>query len=209
MNELNQRIAALSPEQRELLLRRLKIEQPLASQPAGIPRRNTEDSLPLSFAQQRLWFLDQLEPNNPFYNIPIGVQVNGPLNVEALQLTFNEIVRYHETLRTSFKVVGGQPSQVILPPYAPELPLVDLRELDHSQREAEAHRLLTTEVRRPFDLAGDQLFRIMLVSLSEDRHIFHLTMHHIISDGWSKGVLLKDLVLLYEAYSQGQSSPLP
>ncbi|HEX2268876.1 MAG TPA: condensation domain-containing protein, partial [Pyrinomonadaceae bacterium] len=209
MNELNQRIAALSPEQRELLLQRLKKEQPVASQPAVIPRRNGEDQLPLSFAQQRLWFLDQLEPDNPFYNIPIGAQLTGPLDVHALKLSFNEIVRYHEALRTSFKVVGGQPQQVILPPYAPEMPQVDLQELDHAQREAEAHRLADREAQRPFDLAGDQLFRLTLVSLDENNHILLLTMHHIISDGWSKNLLLKDLVLLYESYSQGQPSPLP
>src|SRR5215212_1574343 len=209
MNELQQRIASLSPEQRELLLQRLRKEQPLASEPAEIPRRDPADPLPLSFAQQRLWFLDQLAPNNPFYNIPLGVQLDGPLNVEALKLSFNEIVRYHETLRTSFEVVSGQPAQVIHLPYAPELPLVDLRELEHSQREAEAQRLADAEALQPFDLAGDQLFRITLVSLAEDSHLLVLTMHHIISDGWSKNVLLKDLALLYEAYSLGESSPLP
>src|SRR5215212_6966234 len=209
MNELQQRIASLSPEQRELLLQRLRKEQPLASEPAEIPRRDPADPLPLSFAQQRLWFLDQLAPNNPFYNIPLGVQLDGPLNVEALKLSFNEIVRYHETLRTSFEVVSGQPAQVIHPPYAPELPLVDLRELEHSQREAEAQRVADAEALQPFDLAGDQLFRITLVSLAEDSHLLVLTMHHIISDGWSKNVLLKDLASLYEAYSQGESSPLP
>jgi amino acid adenylation domain-containing protein/non-ribosomal peptide synthase protein (TIGR01720 family) len=208
MNELNQRIADLSPEKRELLLQRIKKEQPLARPPAAIPRREAVDPLPLSFAQQRLWFLDQLEPNNPFYNIPVGVQLNGPLNVDALKLSFNEIVRYHETLRTSFKVVNGQPAQVIRPTYAPALPLVDLRELDDSQREAEAHRLAVAEAQRPFDLAGDQLFRNALICLREDSHNLLLTMHHIISDGWSKGVLLRDLVLLYQAYSQGHSSPL-
>ncbi len=210
MNELQQRIAALSPEQRELLLQRFKKEQPsLATEPAAIPRRESADPLPLSFAQQRLWFLDQLEPNNPFYNIPIGAQLEGPLNVEALRLSFNEIVRYHETLRTSFEVVNGQPTQVVHPPYAPELPVVDLRELELAQREAEARRLSEAEALQPFDLAADQLFRITLVSLAEESHLLLLTMHHIISDGWSKNVLVKDLASLYEAYSQGNASPLP
>ncbi len=176
------------------------------------------DQLPLSFAQQRLWFLDQLEPESPFYNNPSAVRLTGPLDVAAFEQALNEIVRRHEGLRTSFATVDGRPVQVIAPVGAlvgagavHELPLhlVDLRHLLAPEREAEAQRIAVEEIRRPFDLARGPLLRAKLLRLEDQEHIALLTIHHIVSDGWSIGVFVRELAALYEAFAAGRSSPLP
>jgi amino acid adenylation domain-containing protein len=161
-------------------------------------------ALPLSFAQQRLWFLDQLEPGSSFYNIPAAVRLQGTLDLTALEQSFNEVIRRHESLRTRFGVVNGVPVQVI--DEAPEfsLPVLDLSTID----EAEARRVATEESQRPFDLAAGPLLRATVLRLGEQEHVLLCTMHHIISDGWSMGVLIRELTTLYEGYLQGESSPL-
>ncbi|MEQ8997811.1 MAG: amino acid adenylation domain-containing protein [Coleofasciculus sp. B1-GNL1-01] len=168
-----------------------------------------EGNLPLSFAQQRLWFLDQMEPGNPLYNIPRAVRLEGSLNVAALEQSFNEIVRRHEALRTTFKTVDGQPVQVIAPTPRLTLPILDWRQLRDDEREAEVLRLADEERERPFDLDKDPLLRITLVRLDEAEYVALLTMHHIVSDAWSTGILIRELSTLYEAFSTGQPSPLP
>lgn len=168
-----------------------------------------EQDLPLSFAQQRLWFLDQLEPNNPFYNVSQAISLRGLLDTRALAQTINTIVSRHESLRTTFQSVDGWPRQVIVDRVTMELPIRDLNHLRESERETEARRLATEEARRPFDLAAGPLIRASLVRLTEDDHVLLLTMHHIISDGWSLGILTRELGTLYEAYAAGQPSPLP
>ncbi len=162
---------------------------------------------PVSFAQQRLWFLQQLVPSNPFYNVPTAVLLAGPLNVAALSQTFNEIVRRHEALRTTFRMVEGQPVQVIAPSLSVPLPVVDLQ-LPVAQREAEIQRLATEQFQHPFDLAQGPLLRVKLLHLGESEHVLLLTMHHIVSDGWSSGVLIRELGVLYAANACGQPSPL-
>ncbi|MCG8351746.1 MAG: amino acid adenylation domain-containing protein [Chloroflexales bacterium] len=164
---------------------------------------------PASFAQQRLWFLDQFEPNSPFYNIPLAVRLTGQLDLPSFERSLNEIVRRHETLRTTFATMEGRPVQVIAPPYALDLPLVDLSVLPDDQREAQALRLATEEARRPFDLARGPLLRTQLLRLTEQEHIVLLTMHHIISDGWSMGVLIGEVAAIYAAFARGYPSPLP
>ncbi|MBV8887999.1 MAG: amino acid adenylation domain-containing protein [Chroococcidiopsidaceae cyanobacterium CP_BM_RX_35] len=163
---------------------------------------------PVSFAQQRLWFLEQLVPGNPFYNVPTAVLLTGSLNVAALEQTFNEIVRRHEALRTTFRIVEGEPVQVIAPSWHLPLSLVDLQELPEAEREAEVQRLLTAEFQQPFELSQGSLLRIKLLQLGEAEHVLMLTMHHIVADGWSAGVLLRELGTLYNAFSIGQPSPL-
>jgi len=165
--------------------------------------------LPLSFAQQRLWFLDQLEPNSPMYNIPDVVRLIGPLDVEVLKRCLNEIVRRHEVLRTTFAVVDGRPVQVIAPELTIPLPVVDLRSLPKAEREEEALRLATREAQRPFDLARGPLLRATLLRLDDEEHIALLTVHHIVSDGWSTSVFMGEMAALYEAFSTGKPSPLP
>ena len=173
-----------------------------------IERIARDQNLPLSFAQQRLWFLDQLEPNSPFYNIPSAMRLSGNLNKEVLEQGINEIVRRHETLRTTFKAVKGKPHQVIDEEFSVKLNEIDLSSLPEAEQEAKVQQLATEEAQRPFDLAAGPLFRVTLIDLKPDDHVVLFTLHHIISDGWSMGVLIKEVAELYQAYAEGEQSPL-
>ena len=166
-------------------------------------------ALSLSFAQQRLWFLDQLEPESTVYNIPSAFHLNGALNVRALEQSLQEIVRRHEVLRTTFSMKAGRPIQLIVPNITLVLPVVDLFQLPEKEREAEARRLAAEEAQRSFDLSKGPLLRASLLKLGEAEHILLLTVHHIASDGWSMAVLFQELSALYKAFSAGQPSPLP
>ncbi|MCY1078719.1 non-ribosomal peptide synthetase [Archangium lansingense] len=172
----------------------------------AVPRTN---ALPLSFAQQRLWFLDQLEPGSPFYNMPLPLRVRGQLDVSALGRCFTELVRRHESLRTSFHNADGQPVQRISPPVDFPLAQVDLSTIPEPQRTEEVQRLTAEDARRPFDLANGPLLRATLVRVDEREHVLLLNMHHIVSDGWSMGVFTREIAALYEAFSAGRPSPLP
>ncbi|MCB8978818.1 MAG: amino acid adenylation domain-containing protein [Ardenticatenaceae bacterium] len=163
----------------------------------------------LSFAQQRSWFLDQLTPENPFYNMPKTIRLVGQLNVAALSQTLNEIVRRHETLRTVFALVDGHPRSFVTPQVKLELRTASVQHLPEDERLEAARQLLVQEVQRPFDLTRGPLIRPFLVQLSQQEHILQLTMHHIASDGWSTGVLHRELVALYPAFCAGQPAPLP
>ncbi|MEW5861420.1 MAG: condensation domain-containing protein, partial [Cyanobacteriota bacterium] len=163
---------------------------------------------PASFAQQRLWFLDQLIPGNTIYNVPTVIRLTGSLNLAALEQTFNEIVRRHEALRTTFKVLEGQPVQVIpaescanASGLSRPLSVVDLRQFPECDRELQAQQLVAAEIERPFDLSSIPLLRVMLLQLSETEHILLLNMHHIICDDWSIGVLIRELGTLYTAFT--------
>jgi len=166
-------------------------------------------SLPLSFAQQRLWFLDQMEPGSSFYNIPAAVRLRGDLNVSALQKSVDEIVRRHESLRTRFEDRQGQAFQTIDAVAPVAIPLLDLSAEPETEREPEARRAAMAEFTRPFDLARGPLIRMLLIKLEDDHHIALLTLHHIVSDGWSIGVFVREFAALYAAYSRGEASPLP
>src|ERR1051325_675185 len=161
------------------------------------------EALPLSYAQQRLWFLDQLEPNSSFYNIPAAVRLKGRLDLNALEQSFGEIIRRHESLRTRFGMVEGMPVQVIDAPGAFTLPVTNLSE------ETEARRVAQAEAEQPFDLSTGPLFRAGVLRLGAEDHVLLCTMHHVVSDGWSMGILIKELTSLYEAFSPGKPSPLP
>jgi amino acid adenylation domain-containing protein len=176
--------------------------------PPLVPISRTQE-LPLSFAQQRLWFLDQLEPGSISYNLPVAVRLSGMLNVEAFERSLREIVRRHESLRTTFRTQEGQPVQVIGLVGAFRLLYTDLGRLTPEQRKGEARRLAQEERQSPFDLACGPLLRTMLLRLSEREYILLLSMHHIVSDGWSAGVFLHELSTLYNAFVHGRSSPLP
>ncbi len=166
-------------------------------------------ALPLSFAQRRLWFLDQLEPGSAFYNVPAAVRLRGRLEAAVLARVLTEIVQRHESLRTTFAEEGGDPVQVIHPAAPVALEVEDLGGLTEAEREVEARRLAGAEAQRPFDLAAGPLLRVRLLRLSEDEHVLLFTMHHIVSDGWSMGVLVKEIAALYGAYLKGEESPLP
>nr|QEO74665.1 condensation domain-containing protein [uncultured bacterium] len=166
-------------------------------------------AFPTSFAQQRLWFLDQLEPGSPFYNIPAAVRLKGRLDAPALERSLNEVVRRHEVLRTTFGSDGGQPLQFVVSEMSLALTANDLRGLPDAAREVEAERLASEEVRRPFDLRKGPLLRPRLLRLGEEEHILLLTMHHIVSDGWSVGILIREVAALYEEYTAGRPAALP
>ena len=169
---------------------------------------NNEFIFPASFAQQRLWFLNQLAPKNPFYNVAAAIRLNGDLNLTALEQTFNEIVRRHEVLRTTFEMVEGQLNQVVVETTL-ILNLVDLRYLPAQGKDTEVRRQAIALSHSPFDLAADLLLRVTVFQLEPTEHILFLSLHHIIADGWSIGVLIQEISTLYTAFIAGKSSPLP
>ncbi|HEX4959261.1 MAG TPA: amino acid adenylation domain-containing protein, partial [Thermoanaerobaculia bacterium] len=171
-----------------------------------VPR---EGDLPLSFAQERLWLIDQLEPGSPLYNVVAALRAEGPLDPRVLALTLGEIVRRHEALRTVFAARGGAPVQVILPAEPFGLAVVDLSGLPERAREERVPALAAAEAGRPFDLARGPLLRGLLLRLAERDHAVVLTQHHIASDGWSMGVLVREVAALYPAFAEGRPSPLP
>jgi FkbM family methyltransferase len=186
----------------------LKAEQGIEMPPLRRVDRNGR--LPLSYAQQRLWFLDQLDSGNSFYNVPTAVRLTGPLNIDALEKTLTEIIRRHEVLRTSFSEVNGKPVQVIQPASKFVLPVLDLSHSEADEREDEVVRLAREDAMRAFELSGERpLLRATLLKLNAEEHVVLFTMHHIVSDGWSAGVLLKEVAALYEIHAQGKSSVLP
>ncbi|MEQ8997814.1 MAG: aminotransferase class V-fold PLP-dependent enzyme [Coleofasciculus sp. B1-GNL1-01] len=168
-----------------------------------------ERNLSLSFAQQRLWFLQQLEPGNPFYNEHVAIQLTGLLDVASLEQSLNEMVQRHEALRTTFKMVEAQPVQIIAPNLTLTLPVVDLRQLPKAVQKMEVQGLATEQSQRPFDLLQGPLLRWMLVQLSEQEHVLLFNIHHIVFDGWSLGIIIRELSALYQAFSTGKPSPLP
>ena len=174
-----------------------------------IERVTRNEALPLSFAQQRLWFLDQLDPSNPFYNISSAILLKGSLNVPILEQSFQEIVQRHEALRTSFVNVNGEPVQVIAPALNITLPVVDLQKLSLEEREAEARQLTNLHARHSFDLTQSPLLQTTLLQLAEDEHILLFTIHHIVADAWSAGVLISEVAALYESFSTGTPLLLP
>ena len=216
MSDLTQRVAGLSPEQLSLLLARLKEKPAVAARDEigqQISRRVQESGvLPLSFAQQRLWFLEQLEPESALYNMSSAARLSGRLAVVALEQALREVTRRHESLRTSFVTIDGEPRQVIAAQPEWRLAVVDLSQLSVEVREQQARQLARQEAERPFDLAQGPLLRATLLWLSEGESEGEqgllFTMHHIVSDGWSQEVLRREVTTLYQAFSAGRPSRL-
>ena len=206
--QLGRLIADLSPAHRDALGRRLAgagSDEPDRT----IPRRTGSALPPLSFAQQRLWFLDQLAPGNPFYNIPAVLPWAGPLRVDALRSALSAIVRRHEALRTTFTAGHGQPRQVVRSPYPVRVRLVDLARLPRDERDRRADELTAREAGAPFDLQRGPLLRASVLRLGADDYRVLVTVHHIVADGWSMGVLLRELQVLYEAALRRTPATLP
>ena len=170
-----------------------------------VPR---ERLLPLSYAQQRLWLLTQFEPDSPAYNMFCAIRMTGRIDRDALGRSLTELVRRHEVLRTTFSTVGDLPHQVIASDLTMRLPLVDLTHLESQQRDAELDHRIHTEILLPFDVATDSLVRASLFGLEPTEHVLLLTIHHLVCDGWSMGVLFRELTALYGAFSKGKPSPL-
>ncbi len=195
--------ATLSSAQRALLEKRLRGRS--EARPAEIPRRTDTGPAPLSFAQQRLWFHEQLEPGQPTYNVPIAVTLRGPLDVAALEASLHDIGRRHAILRTTFTAVNGEPAQIVAPAVDVPLTVTEAQSLSEADVEAE----LAAEARVPFDLTQGPLWRARLLRLDATEHILQLTFHHIIFDGWSLGVFFRELSALYAAHVTGQAPSLP
>jgi amino acid adenylation domain-containing protein len=201
-------LAGLSSQRRALLTMKL------AQQRAGADRlvrqpRGDKPSFPLSYAQERLWFLDQADPGSIAYVMPGSLRLNGPLDTAALQRALSEIVRRHEVLRTTFPAVGGVPAQRIGAPRQVELLVTDLSGVPLDRRESAVEEASDVEASTPFDLTCDLMLRARLLRLAPEQHVLLLTIHHIASDGWSLGVLLRELGALYRAFRRGEPSPLP
>ncbi|MEH2037880.1 amino acid adenylation domain-containing protein [Nostoc sp.] len=196
-------VAELAKEIEKITQADLKVKLP------NIVQTSRTGTIPLSYAQQRLWYLNQLEPNNTAYNVFDAVRIIGSLKISALEQSLNEIIRRHEILRTNFILEGGQPIQAIAPSLNLELPIIDLSKLLDTQKEQTVQKLVNEEAQKPFKLNIDPLLRVTLLCISETEYVLLFTMHHIVSDGWSMGVLIKELVALYEAFSLTKPSPLP
>jgi len=168
-----------------------------------------DGDLVLAFAQQRLWFLDQLEPGNLFYNMPMAVRIEGSFDIAALQYSLNEIIRRHEVLRTTFVAVDGDPRQVITSELLIDMPLIDLSDMPTADAETKAQALASAETRKPFDLSTGPMLRGLLVRFSQQDHLVVLVLHHIVADAWSVGVFMSELAILYDAFVRDEPSPLP
>src|SRR5215217_733175 len=208
MSNLLNRISDLSPDEIIQLKQRLATKQSHSPAEVIAPTRRRK-RYPLSYAQERLWFLDQFQPASAIYNIPTAIEINAALNVRAVEEALQELLRRHEVLRTSFSNEDGGPVQVVHPRVSFKLQVEDLRSLSEGERVAAAQRLADEEARQPFDLTLAPLLRARLLQLAEHRYVLLLTMHHIISDGWSMAVFFSEYSTLYEAYCQGRRSPLP
>jgi amino acid adenylation domain-containing protein len=202
-----------SNEKRDLLELLLKDKGVVTAPVNGVSFQGVQidgkDAFPLSFSQQRLWFLDQLEPGSAFYNFPLAVPFKATVNTVVLERAISEMVRRHESLRTVFTAVAGEPMQVVLPSLALPLTIVDLHHLSREVQDAEMIRLGAEMAQRPFDLAGGPLLRTALLRRGLDDYVFLLVMHHIISDGSSLGIFWRELVTLYNAFYLGRPCPLP
>ena len=211
MTDFDKRLEMLSPERRALLETLLKEKRKAAAAPRpAISRRKEAGTAPLSYAQERMWFLDLLQPGSAFYNMYQAVELSGPLSTSALSDALLELKRRHESLRTTFREGNdGLPAQAVAPaPQRDDLPLVDLSGLPEPLRRRVADALARREAHRPFDLGRGPLLRATLFKLGEEEHVLLLAMHHIVSDGWSIGVLFSEISSLYATYAGGQPSPL-
>ena len=202
------RIESLSSAKRSLLEKRLRGESSDHLESESIHRRPDRHAFPLSFAQERFWFLDQLEPGSPAYNRPFALRLFGPLNVTVLEQSLAEILRRHEVLRATFSEVEGRPVQAITPAEAVNVPEIDISELSAGERESRARTLATDEAQRSFDLARGPLLRATLLRLAEEDHVLVLVVHHIGFDAWSAQVLLEEMASIYDARVRGKTSPL-
>ncbi|MBI3417064.1 MAG: hypothetical protein HY043_17365, partial [Verrucomicrobia bacterium] len=203
-----ERIAGLTPEKRALLQRRLS-SKGVSGGAQTIRRRTESDPSVLSFTQQQMWFLDQLQPGTATYNVPFFMRLRGALNVEALQKAIDAVIARHHVLRTVFAAPQGTPIPVLLKKWQPPLKYADLRSLPEQAREPEARRLLEQEAARPFNFARDLMLRTMLVQLANEEFFFLHLSHHVAWDLRSREVLYHELAHNYAAFNAGRSPSLP
>ena len=209
MSSIYEQIAKLPPEKRELFELMLMEQGVDLSQMMILPQPRTTNTFPLSFAQQRLWFLDKLEPGSPMYNIPSVLRLRGSLNTQALERSFNEVIRRHEVLRTTFDEQNGQPVQVIAPELNLPVNIVDLTATPADQRDEELNRRAVEESFVPFNLAQGPMLRVTLLKFAQDDFGLLVTMHHIVSDNWSTAVFVHEIMEFYRAFVNNQTPHLP
>ena len=214
MSDLLKRLEKFSPEKRELILKKLR-EQQLAQAAnnshqkprlVSVPR---DRDFPLSFAQARLWFLDQLEGGNVAYNVPAALRLTGALDTAALERAIAAVIQRHEILRTLFPTVKGNPVQRIVQAAWPPLTRLDLRSLSEAEQAAKVQRLILADAQYSFDLARGPLLRVTLLQLGLTSHVLLINLHHIVSDGWSRTIFIREVAVLYQAFASGQPAPLP
>ncbi|WP_414578846.1 condensation domain-containing protein, partial [Anabaena sp. CCY 9402-a] len=214
MSDLLKRLDYLSPEQRELVLKKLQMQKTNSatdnnkSQSLPLVPVDRNQAIPLSFAQQRLWFLAQLVGLSATYNTPTALQITGKLNINALEQAIIEIVRRHEVLRTTFQEINNTPRQVVHPTVMVNLPVVDLQDLSDIEKASQVQQLVHQEAHKPFNLQQLPLIRGQILRLDETSHVLLLTVHHIVVDGWSMGVFIQELSALYPAFATAKPSPL-
>ncbi|HEU0013594.1 MAG TPA: amino acid adenylation domain-containing protein [Longimicrobium sp.] len=201
----------LTEAQRLLLRKRLAgAAKPAAPPASAIQRREGGPVQPMSWAQERLWFLDQMEPGNAFYNIPAAALISARVDVALLERAFTEVVRRHEALRTVFRLVDGEPKQIIQPPYPIHAEIEDIRGPGGRPTDEQTiRRRISDEGARPFDLAAGPLLRVKLFRVSDPDYALLINVHHIVTDGWSMPIIMREMEELYDAYSHGRPSPLP
>ncbi len=213
MNDIEQRIAALSPAQRALFEQRLKQKslgsKNVSTQVSAISKRQTSDAPPLSLAQERFWLMHQLESEIHLYNESNLFRFTGKLNGEALEKSLNEVIKRHEILRTNFQLLDGKPVQIIASDLTLNLPIIDLQEVSESDREVKVKQIIQEISSRPFDLTQGALLRAILLKIQPNEHLFLVTMHHILCDGWSMKVFFQELANFYQAFSENKPSNLP
>ncbi|MBV9389915.1 MAG: amino acid adenylation domain-containing protein [Chroococcidiopsidaceae cyanobacterium CP_BM_ER_R8_30] len=197
-------------ERKAEIVKFLQKTNPTSNSTFGSIRSISRDAdIPLSFGQQRLWFLDQLDPTSATYNDFFALNIDGSLQNNYLEQSLNEIVRRHEVLRTKFPKKNGFPLQVIVPNLTISLPVVNLQGLPEIEQSTLVKKLIAEEQTRPFDLSNDPLLRVTLLRLAQESHVLLLSMHHIVSDAWSIGIFIQELSALYKAFSNKEPSPLP
>src|SRR5216684_6577848 len=206
MNSMFNYVKGLSAQKCELLEKLFNQEG--IELPEKIIKRKSNCPL-LSYAQERLWFINQLEPGGAAYNIPMAVRLKGVLQIGTVEKVFKEVVKRHEVLRTRIGIREGRGVQVIEGEWGGALEMVDLRELGEEEQEEEIRRQGEEEAQRAFDLSRGPMLRVRALKLGEEEHVLLVTMHHIVSDGWSMGVLVREVAALYEAFVKGEESPLP
>jgi len=203
------RLAALSPAKRGVLEQRLRQAGLSVASLRSIPRRESRDAALLSFAQQRMWFLKQLEPKSYSYNEPNAIRLRGSLNVDSLRAAFDHLVARHEVLRTTIAMVDGEPRQVVNQNVTLNFPLIDLRAIAPALRDPELQLRFVETIRVLFDLARDLPLRVLLLRVGDDEHILLIVIHHIAWDGWSSGIVWHELGQYYRDHLSGPSSDLP
>ncbi|MDB4947768.1 MAG: Malonyl CoA-acyl carrier protein transacylase [Gemmatimonadetes bacterium] len=208
MSDVMKRLAELSPEKRRLLELRMKVARSEAAGPAVRPRERTGNRFPLSFSQQRLWVLEELEPGTGFYNIPFPIRMRGPLGVHALERALDALRARHESLRTVFEATDDEPVQVIQPFRPAPLEVEDLSALPAAEREARLRERISEDANAGFDLRAG-VMRARLLRVAPEDHVLLFTLHHVAGDGWSMGVVARELGALYEAFAEGRPDPLP